>query len=210
MSKNLKIGIGVAAAVVILLIGYSYINSVRGEAKSQENGLSTEYLDCQNYLSSFVSGYYELVNITPAAGDQLNEVLTNAVKGRYEDGGYSVNSPMFAAIVEAYPEASTTELMAMWSKVQDYIQSGREGYRNKQSKLLDKLRTYDNWLVTDIKRQVALGFLDFPSDSLIARVGDEKWTGNDAKEKMYQIVLVDDAVKAYETGRMAPLTVPKQ
>lgn len=204
---------GSVITLVCVILGslYAYVNSVRNEGLDWETRLSAQYLDNQNYLSSYISGFYEQVGVAQAQGDVLNRILTDAVKGRYDgEGGFAVNSPLFAAIVEAYPEASLAELMANWGKIQDYITAGREGYRNQQSKLLDMLRGYDLWATQGYVRSYLVLVMGFPSEMLRAQVGEMVFTGESALQKMYQIVLTSQALDAYQSGTMDPLTVPTQ
>lgn len=202
------------AGVIALVLGFlglsvlSYANGLRNEGIQRETQLRAQYLSNQNYLSAFISGFYEQISVATAAGDALDEILLDAVKGRYDEGGFEVGSSIFTAIVEAYPEAGVAELMENWGKVQDYIVAQRAGYRNIQDKLLDMLREYDLWRQTGIFRHMFVSMLGFPSDTLVAQVGDTKLTGQDALDKMYQIVLTSEAVDAYEDGEMDPLEVP--
>lgn len=197
-------------AVVLVLIAYVYptINSVRDEGITKETQLSASYQDAQNYLSAFISGFYEQVSVLNAQSDVVDEILTDAVKGRYDEGGFSVGSSLFTGIVEAYPEASVQELTRNWARVQDYIQSQRAGFRNVQSRLLDQIRAYDRWRERGIIRHLIVGMY-FPSGNLEARVGTTVVTGESALNQMKVIILTDQAREAYETGNMDPLEVPQ-
>ena len=202
------------AAVGALLIGccliigaYSTVNGIWNDGLAQERQLTSQYLDNQNELSAYISGFYEQVDVAQAQGEVLDQILLDAVKGRYDQGGFAVDSPMFVAVAEAYPEAGAAELMANWGKIQDYISAGREGYKAKQSKLLDQLRVYDTWRQTGLIRRSIVQILGFPSENLEARVGELTLTGEMARIKMYQLVLTSEAIEAYETGLMDPLQV---
>lgn len=212
--KGWQIGLIIVAVLVVIASvgGCNYANGVRNDGIAFERQISAQYLSNQNELSAFVSGFYERVSVVQAQSDVLDKVLLDAVKGRYDDkeggGGLAINSPFFAVMVEAYPEASVAQLMGSWNKVQDYIGAGREGYRAKQDKLLDMLQSYDTWRERGFVKSVAVGMFGFPSHRLEARVGNTKVTGDAARDKMYQIVLAGAALKAYETGTMEPLKVP--
>src|SRR3989344_8051173 len=179
--------LGVLALLLLIMsLGcFNYLNGTRDDGINYETGLTAQYLSNQNYLSAYISGFYEKVSVQEAQSKALNEILTDAVKGRYEDGGYSVNSPMFAAIVEAYPEAGVQEFMANWGKASDYISAGREGYRANQDKLLDMLRQYDAWRGKGMVKSNVVRQLGFPSERLEARIGERKWTGEAARDRMY-------------------------
>lgn len=205
------------AALSALLLGccllfgaYTTVNNIWNEGLAQERQLTSQYLDNQNELSAYISGFYEMVGLAQAQSDVLDQILLDAVKGRYDEGGFAVDSPMFTAVVEAYPEAGAAELLSNWGKIQDYVRAGRERYKAKQSKLLDQLRVYDTWRQTGLIRRSIVQILGFPSQNLEARVGDLVLTGQMARVKMYQIVLTSEAIEAYETGVMEPLEVPPE
>jgi len=204
--KKYKGWIIAGVVVVVLLIIYNYANGIRNEGITRERQLGAQYLDNQNWLSAYISGFYEKVGLANAQTAAFDQVLMDAVMGRYDEGGFSADGAFFAAVVEAYPDVSS--LMAGWNSIQDYVTSGREGYRNQQSKLLDMLRGYDTWRETGFVKSSVVRILGFPSNSLEARVGEMVLTGEFARQKMYQIVLTKDAIKAYETGTMDPLQVP--
>lgn len=193
------IGLGISALL------FTKINSVYTEGVVQEQRLGTQYLDNQNYLSSFIAGFHEQIGVANTATTALDQVLSDAVKGRYQDGGFSVNSAFFAAVVEAYPEKSTTELVALWGRINSYIVSQREGYRNIQSKLLDMLRSYDTWRNSGIIQSTLIRLVGYPSDRLIARIGENQFRGQSAEDKMYQIVLTQEGLNAYQNGTLGPL-----
>jgi hypothetical protein len=214
MKISWKLGFGLAALVLaaIVCVGgiglYGYANSLQMTGVSLEKQLNAQYLDNQNNLSSYISGFYEQVGIAQAAGSQLDTILTDAVKGRYDgkDGAAFGSDALFAAISEAYPD--TSQLAGNWTVILDYIKAGRESYRNIQSKLLDMLRSYDTWRESGLVQSQIIRLMGYPSNGLVARIGTDKYTGQDALDKMYQIVLTKEALDAYNTGTMDPLQVP--
>jgi hypothetical protein len=211
-SRTTKIMLIAAASLLtigccLVFSAYNYVNHIWNEGLAHERRLTSQYLDNQNYLSAYISGFYEQIDVAQAQGEVLDEILLDAVKGRYDDGGFAVDSPMFVAIVEAYPEAGVAKLMDNWGKIQDYISAGREGYRATQSKLLDQLRAYDTWRQRGLIRRAVVRMLGFPSENLEARVGEMVFSGEMARMKLYQVVLTSKAIEAYETGVMDPLRI---
>lgn len=216
MKKGLIALIGCGGLLaLVLIVGlsfYGYFNGLQKEAVEQENRLNAQYLDNQNYLSAYIGGFYEMVGVANLKSDKMDQILMDAVKGRYitkdangnEAGGFSANGAFFSAVKEAYPNI---EGLNIYDKITDYISGKREGYRAIQSKLLDMLRAYDTWRQTGIVRSLLLkNVLKIPSEyRLVARVGDQTWRGQSALDKMYQIVLTDSTKQAYKTGTMAPL-----
>lgn len=209
MKTGMKVLIGFAVALgivcVLVFSMYSYLNKLRNTNIQLSQQLSAQYLSNQNYLSEFISGFYEQIGVANLKSDKMDKILTDAVKGRYGEDGFKSNGAFFSAIREAYPDISA---LNVYDKIIDYVQSRRAGYRDIQDKLLDQLRAYDTWRKTGyIQSFLVKSIIGAPNEDLKAVVGDKIFKGQDALDKMYQIVLTDKAVNAYTTGRMAPLFV---
>lgn len=202
-------GVIIVALVVSTLSIYGYINGLRSEKLGHETQLNAQYLANQNYLSAYVSGFYEQVGVANLKSEKMDKILTDAVKGRYDqEGGALPNkNALFSAIAEAYPDLAGLNI---YDKIMDYISSRREGYRAIQDKLLDMLRSYDFWRQDGlIQSFIIKAVLDVPSDALEARIGSDVARGNAARDRMYIIVLTEQAKDAYSKGIMAPLQPPK-
>jgi hypothetical protein len=194
---------------VILFLGvvsfYGYTNKLRTQNIGFETTLSAQYLSNQNYLSEYVSGFYETLGVANIKSDKMDKILTDAVKGRYGEKGFSSDGAFFSAIKEAYPDITGLNI---YDKIIDYVKSRRAGYRDIQDKLLDMLATYDRWRKEGwVQSYIVANVIGAPTEDLKARVGTEITTGKAALDKMYQIVLTEQAVDAYSTGKMAPLQI---
>lgn len=220
MSLGAKITIGALVAalllVVVVIVGLAYYAFI--SLPNQELGyvtpLNAQYMMNQNDLSEYISGYYEQFGVYNATLDGLEDFVVDAVKGRYDicdEAGNptgTVDAELFInAIVEAYPDTSGITDLA--GRLMDYIAAQRAEFKNNQDKLLDMLRAYDNWRL----QRPRCYFLQLvggnPSNQLVARIGEQKYTGQDALDAMWRIVLTSEAVEAYETGIMGPLTPPE-
>ncbi|MBX3152059.1 hypothetical protein KF728_18010 [Candidatus Obscuribacterales bacterium] len=207
MSKGLLIGIGVIVAAVIGIFSlYGYVNSTRNEGIRMETSLSAQYLDNQNELSAFKSSFYEQIGVANLKSDKLDQILEDAVKGRYEGKMEpGTGGAMFSAITEAYPDLKGQ--LDLYDRIVDFVRAGREAYKQKQSKLIDMLRAYDLWRQEGLIKSFFLGKF-FPSQALKARIGSNVQSGQQALDQMYIIVLTSDTKKAYETGTDEPMKVP--
>lgn len=209
--KSKTIGAVVAGLVVVALIAgfsiYGFFNKINSEGVQKETALVAQYKDNQNELSAYVLKFKEALGIADRQTDKLDEVLTDAVKGRY-DGNMEpgTGGSMFSAITEAYPDL--TQTTKSYEKVQDLVVSGRDAFKNKQSKLLDMIRDYDTWRNTGLIRS---GFIEdrFPSDSLTVTDNGESYRGDAALERMRNIILTEDTVETYEKGTQEPLILPE-
>lgn len=197
----------VVGAIILAIVAislFSQFNTIQKQMIAKENALSAQYQDNQNELSTFTTSIKETMGVAERNTQALDTVLQNAVKGRYEgNGGTPQNGQLLSAMVEAYPNLDN--LSTPYAKIQDAILAGRTAYKNKQSKLLDMLRDYDTWRNSGIIRSQMTKMMGAPSNNLVARVGSNSWSGADGLAKMYQIVLADDAVDSYNSGRMTPM-----
>lgn len=208
--KKWLIAGGIVLAVILIFVVWplASMSSTKSTGVDKETALSALYRDNQNYLSSYIAGFYEQTGVAQAKADKLNAILLDAVKGRY-DGHTSAqpgNGQLFGAIQEAYPDLTALNI---YDKIVNYIQAGRAGFRDRQSALLDKLRDYDKWRKSGLFHPMWVSLAGFPSDSLEARVnGQPTLTGAAAEDKMKQLVLVGQASQSYQTGTDQILTVP--
>jgi hypothetical protein len=198
---------GVVVLIVLIVAGslYGNVNSLRNTAIQKEAALVAQYGDNQNELSTYIVQFKESLGVADQGSERLEGILVEAVKGRYDGKMEPGDSgSLFSAITEAYPDlTATTE---SYAKVQDLVVSGRNAYKNKQSKLLDMIRDYNTWRETDfIDSWIIRNVINAPTDSLKVTVGSNTFRGEDALDKISQIVLVQDAVDSYDTGVLEPL-----
>jgi hypothetical protein len=209
MKKGLIITCVVLGTLVVGAFSlYSYINSTRSSGITYETGLNAQYLDNQNELSSFKASFYEQIGVANLKSDKIDQILEDAVKGRYEGKmNPGTGGAMFSAISEAYPDIKGQ--LKLYDRIVEFVKAGRESYKQKQSKLLSQLKDYDKWRQDGIVRSMIVkNILGIPSDALEARIGTKVSHGKDARDQMYLIVLTAEAKKAYETGIDEPMQVP--
>lgn len=192
-----------ATLVGLGLVLYGYANSLRTDDVNWSTQLNAQYLSNQNYLSNYVSGFYEQLGLVKYKSEKMNQILLDYAKARGEKG--AVGQAFLAAVVEAVPDIKGLNIA---DKMLVYVQAGREGYRAVQDKLLDMLKSYDAWRQDGyIQSWIIANVIGAPSERLEARIGDKVLRGKEARDKMYTIVLTSDTKKAYETGTMEPLKV---
>jgi len=217
--KKLGFGLPLVLAgllIIILLCGgliglgvtaYGYINGLRSEQIARETGLNEQYLANQAELSGYVTAFYEQIGVANLKSDQMDRIIEDAVKGRYDDdtAANPTQGAMFSAIVEAYPDLD----LEIYDEIAAFVREKRDAYKNNQTTLLGLLQDYDQWRKEDLIRSMVLKYiLRAPSDALEARIGSQIWRGQAALDHMYLIVLDSQTVKAYETGILDPLPVP--
>lgn len=208
INKHRGLVFGAAILIVLLIAGISFfakINGLRNTAITKEKALISQYGDNQNELSTYIVQFKESMGVANTGADKLDAILADAVKGRYDGNMEPGDSgSMFSAITEAYPDLTATA--ESYAKVQDLVVSGREAYKNKQSKLLDMIRDYNTWRETDLFNSWLISTFGLaPSNNLVVKVGSDTYRGEEALEKISQIVLVQDSIDSYDTGILEPL-----
>lgn len=195
--------IGAAAVVVLVaIIVWSISNGVTNTGNRKESALNAQYSNNQNILSNCIIRIRETAGIAKGQTNALDRIITDAVKGRY--GGDTTakigQGQLFSAIKEAYPDLNN--LGVTFGKVLDITNGCRSDFAGQQSKTLDMLRDFDGWRTGSLTVRTFGG--DFPNHNLIARVGIDETHGDDAEKQMWRIILVGDALKDYQTGKVVP------
>lgn len=200
-------GIGITL-IIALIIGYSTINGARGGAIQRENRIVAQYQDNQNELARYILSFNETLGIADRQSATLNTILSDAIQGRY-DGNMEpgTGGSMFSAIAEAYPDlTATTETYA---KVQDLVISGREAFKNQQSKLIDIINEYKTWTTSDIFRSFVLDtFVGTPTDLMVIEDGGQTYRGQDALDRASRVIITPEVEVIYDTGTQEPLITP--
>lgn len=203
---NPLIWIGLAVAAIALLVAfYPYYNQLRKDTIRFETQISAQFLSNQNELGTYVSSFYEQVGIADRKSEQLDEIISSAVQGRYGEDGFSADGAFFSAVSEAYPDLD----LSLYDDIASYVRAARIDYRDIQNKLLDQVRVYKNWLQDDVIRSFVLdAFVQAPTENLRAQVGSDIVIGEDALAIINTPIVPESVNEAYEDGVLEPLTVP--
>lgn len=195
--------------LITILSVYGTINSARGGAITRENAIVAQYGDNKAELSKNILIINETLGIADRQSDVLNEILADAVQGRYDgDLQPGTGGTMFSAIAEAYPDLTATS--ESYQKVQDAISSQRESFKKQQSKLIDMIRDYKTWTTADLFRSWVLDtFVGTPTDKMEIEHNGETLTGQRALDQASKIITTSDAEEAFETGTQEPIITPK-
>lgn len=192
----------IGSLVIILIFGgwlWSKQQGLVSDRNSLEARLTAEYPDAQNYLSDCLVRTNQIAQVAQAKSAAFDKVMSDAIKGRYGDNlkpalpGQS--NALISALKEAYPDVSSA--VSAYNDVIATVNGCRVDFRDKQSKLLDELRSYKAWRGQFWQRQFGM---ETPSGNLEARIGTNTWHGRAAEDKMFAIVLTSGAKNAYNTG----------
>lgn len=164
------VGIGVASYVSAYNTGNRLEQSIKA---TDENN--------RNILAQYGTRIAEAAQIPAMQRDDLKEVVTAALEGRYgKDGSKAV----FQFLQEQNPQIDST----VYIQLQRMIESGRIEFQNAQTKMVDQKRIYDTALGS-FWQGTWLRIAGYPKIDL-----DE-----------YQIVSTDRANAAFDTGVEEPI-----
>ena len=129
---------GAVIAGLVIAGGASYF-SAHNSGVDMEANISAQYRNNQNIYSSFTSGVMEAAGVAEAYTEQVKEVVTAALQGRYGDEG---SQAVFQFLQEDNPDLDAS----VFIKVQQLIEAGRAKFENSQTKLIDNCVTYEKAL----------------------------------------------------------------
>ena len=182
MSKVLVVLLGVGVVLCLFgVVGCGTVISFNNDCVVQEAGIKAQYKQNQNNYANYFNKIKEMAQVPDMYSDDLKKVYDGAMKGRYgQDGSKAV----FQFIQEHNPQFDST----MYVKLQQAMESGRDGFEADQKMLLDKKRIYET----------KLGM--FPGNILASILGFPK-----IDLDQYDIVINEETEKAFQTKRAGPL-----
>jgi hypothetical protein len=189
--------IGAGFVALLLIIWFIIHQSVISSGNKQEATMSGDYADGANYLSNCVIKTKQAANVTVAQTDALDKILSDAVSGRYGTGANFDGGSMISAIVEAYPD--TSGLSKSFQDALSIIAGCQDDFRNKQSKILDDVRSFRSWKTGSWPVRT-FGGGGFPNDNLYISIGDLDLTGDAALKKMSKPIVETSILQDYATG----------
>ena len=141
----MKIGVFVLAGFlgVAAIGGASWYSAVK-TANQLENVVKAEYDNLKNVLAQYGNTVAETAQVPAMYRDDLIEVATAALEGRYGEDGASA---VFQAISEQNPNVDS----AVYVQIQRVIESGRTNFQTAQTRFIDKKRVYETTLGTPWK-----------------------------------------------------------
>lgn len=125
--------------MAFLIIGGSYVNAYNKGNVLEKNILAT-YTNNQNVLSTYYQKIEEVVQVPTMMKEDLMEVISSSLSGRYGDKGAE---QVFLFVKENYPGQVDA---GVYQKIQQIIESGRNDFRNAQTRLIDQKRLYETEL----------------------------------------------------------------
>lgn len=82
---------------------------------------------------------------------------------------------------------------------------GRNDFAQQQASLQKSVEKYNLWRSTgSFLHPIFAGWM-FPSDNLVARVGDKSYRGQEALDKMSKVIVGSETTEIFDSGEDKPL-----
>lgn len=204
-NKVLVIIGGIVVAVVVLYFAFSFLmhNSVTNAGNKWQQDLVFDLKQADNKLSDCFVKTKQSVGAAQANAGKVNEIVTNAVSGRYDNGGAQVdNGKLFSAVAEAYPD--TSNVSNIYKEVLIVINGCRSDFSDAQAKLSADVAGFNTWRTGTWKVRT-FGGDNYPtSDLSVKTFGSEgkqvTLIGKEALDKMETLLLTQETSAARGTG----------
>lgn len=128
------LGLSAASVIVLGLVG-SYI-SYANYGNRAEVAIKAKYADNENVYAQGTQKVMEIAQVPAMYRDDLKEVFTAALQGRYGDNG---SQATFQWLKEQNPQLDSS----VYVKIQQVIEAFRTQFQNAQTGLLDQCRSYE-------------------------------------------------------------------
>lgn len=125
---------GIIAVIVgtLIMTYFNYANM----GVEYEKAITYQYEQNENILASHSQKIMEMAQVPSMYKDDVKEVYTAAIQGRYGDNG---SQAMMQWLKEQNPQLDP----ALYNRLQQVMEAGRNKFENGQAALLDKTRAYD-------------------------------------------------------------------
>jgi hypothetical protein len=155
MSTGAKIGLGLVVFVVLFFgsCGMMAIG-VKNSCITHENGIDAQYKENKIALAGYTNKIMDMVQVPKMAVQQIKEVATAAIQGRYGDKG---SQALFQAIKEQNPSVDP----GLYRQLMQAMEAGRNSFDADQKTLMDKCSVYKSYYEHD-PQELFVGFFGFP------------------------------------------------
>ena len=179
----------IAVVGVVVVLGGWILSSYYGAynyGADAETTIDAEYTNMENLLAQYSLKVSEAAQVPGMYKDDLKEVMTSVMSARQGEGGSK-------AAFQWFKEHNIEIDAAMYTKIQQIIEAGRNKFQNAQTKFIDTKRVYVATLKKNLflSRGWWLGVTGYPT----INVGFPNGTADD-----YPIISSGHAQEAFKTG----------
>lgn len=163
--------------LLIVVAVFSMYVSAYNYGNAADNSLEAAYTNNQNILAQYGQKIQEAAQIPAMQRDDVAKVLMGALGSRYGANGSQ-------ASMQWIKEQNPTLSPKLYEKLQQLIEAGRDEFKNSQTELIDKKRSYSTELGS-FMRGTFLKIAGYPKKPL----------------SDYKIITTDYADDAFKAGK---------
>lgn len=199
--------LGAVVLVAIIVIScINYVIGVRNEGERQEQDLTALYSQSMNSLSTCFDQGQVAAQVTQKEYESIKDILVGAVSARYVDAsGNATNASgvlgggqLISALQEQYPQIDQRS----WQNLQTLVIGCRDEFQGKQDQIQAFAASYNKWRVSDNLFNSWIK-AEFPSKELkVTTANGDNLYGQSAYDRITRVVAVDEAITAFETGKL--------
>ena len=206
--KNKLVLIGGAVSVVLIILAISLVGSYNS---AQSTGIQkeAEIVSLNNgatiYLNQYAAGLYEQVGIANLKSDKIDQIISDAVKGRYTlspSASPTDKTALFSLIKEAYPNID----LSIYDKIVNYVQAGRDHYGSLLQIVQDHVRNFVTWRKSGFPHAMFVSMIGLPDNTLRCQNDNSQMLFGQACEDY--LLTVSQPNGSNNGGGQGPLTIP--
>jgi hypothetical protein len=194
--RNISYSVLTVLLVVMVFVTLDGI-SIRNEGINRELTLTAEYKKQQAVLSNFQAGIESQFAVVKNKQEALQILIVTTV-----NGGYSKQGSLVLALGQAFPELRGLDI---FNQLLQAIQVGYDKFGNEQANMQDMVRQYNSFRQTGVIRPALASFFRFPSEVLVAQIGNDVVTGPKALDRMSSLVQTDASKNSFKSGTLEPV-----
>ena len=170
-------GVFLSFMILVGVAGFSIVSSAYTKATKSEVNIKYSFKDLENVKSNYTLKIKEMAQVPDMYADKLKEVVTAAISGRYGANG---SKAVFQMITEQNPTVDP----AMFNRLQQVMEAGRNDFSVAQTKHIDQLRSYETLLTANMVEAFLYRLIGFPKLDL----------------SKYQVIVSSDTKRQFDTG----------
>lgn len=174
--KYFSIGAIILTVLVIVFGAFNF----RSTSISLKRHYETQYQANKSSYDNMWKKFREMVQITDLQAEQLKDIYTNMITGRYQGN----ENLLFQAVSENNPQMAD-----VYTSIQTQIAADRNSFNNEQKKVLDKAMQYNVYIEKHFIFNMIFNFEQIDTSTLI--ITSEKTERAFEDKKADEIDLLD-------------------
>jgi len=177
-------GVFAAIALVAVMLVFGFLG-FQNEANRFENDIKAQYAENQNVYDNGFKKVMEVASVPTAQVAAMKDVYMGAISGTFGPNGSQ-------AMFQAFTAHQINIDQSTFLKVQTVIEEFRNKFEQRQSEMVDRTRSYENFRTTSTSSRIYNSLAGYPKIDM---------------EKYGKLVTSAQTQDAFTTKQAAPLQV---